>query len=140
MPNMPMMPPIGQMPPMAPYGQYNVPPPQGIPPQPMPITQPPMMPYAQPAMPNDKDQLGEMLYALVEKKNSANASKITGMLLEMEVDQIQTIIKDPNQLDKWIEEATKVPPTPLPLGSVTTILTLTHHIHTLTPTNRVPHP
>ena len=59
-------------------------------------------------LPNDKDQLGERLYPLVESKNPANASKITGMLLEMEIEQIHNILRDPNQLDKWISEAMKV--------------------------------
>lgn len=60
------------------------------------------------ALPTDKDQLGEQLYALVEKKNPENAAKITGMLLEMEVDQIHSILTIPAQLDKWVAEAIKV--------------------------------
>lgn len=59
-------------------------------------------------LPNDKELLGERLFPLVEQKNPKNASKITGMLLEMEVDQIQSIIRDQSQLDKWISEAVKV--------------------------------
>ena len=94
----------------------------------MPLNQPPAEPYSM-SLPNEKDQLGEILYALVEKKNSANASKITGMLLEMEVDQIQSIIKDQSQLDKWIDEALKVICLSHSLGAHTAVIsrTLTHH-------------
>ncbi|MDR3736452.1 MAG: hypothetical protein P4L10_13065 [Acidobacteriaceae bacterium] len=77
-----------------------------------------MQPYAAPApqapvrpaqqLPTDKEQLGEYLYPLVEAKDAKNAAKITGMLLEMEVDQIHNIISDQGQLDKWITEALKV--------------------------------
>ena len=59
-------------------------------------------------LPNDKEQLGEHLYPLVELRNTQYAAKITGMLLEMETKQIQNIIRDPNQLDKWIKEASDV--------------------------------
>ncbi len=45
---------------------------------------------------------------MVESKDKQNAAKITGMLLEMEIEQIHNIIKDPAQLDKWISEALKV--------------------------------
>jgi hypothetical protein len=59
-------------------------------------------------LPNDKEHLGEILYTLVEKKNPKNAAKITGMLLEMEIDQIQNICRESAQLDKWVSEALKV--------------------------------
>ncbi|MDR3736094.1 MAG: hypothetical protein P4L10_11225 [Acidobacteriaceae bacterium] len=91
---MPMMPP----PQMA--GQYQAPPPMAMP---VPAPEAPVR-----ELPNDKEQLGEYLYPLVEMKNPANAAKITGMLLEMEVDQLQNIIRNPAQLDKWIAEAMKV--------------------------------
>ncbi len=94
-------------------------PPQAMPgvPVPPPYIQPyqvqPMAPMPAPVeqaqpLPNDKEQLGEQLYPLVEQKDSKNAAKITGMLLEMEVDQIHNIIRNPAQLDKWISEALKV--------------------------------
>ena len=87
--------------------------PQGMVPQMQPQYQmPPTMPAPTEApareLPNDKDQLGEYLYPLVEMKNPENAAKVTGMLLEMEIDQIQNIIRNPAQLDKWISEAMKV--------------------------------
>lgn len=96
--------PMGPMPPMM------LPPEQlgGMPPY-MPPNALPVRQEQNPIqLPNDKEQLGELLYALVEKKDTANAAKITGMLLEMEVEQIQNIIRDPSQLDKWILEARKV--------------------------------
>lgn len=90
--------------PMYPMGPQSQPPfapgpaqVQEIPPAALPIN-----------LPNDKEALGEKLYPLVEAKNPQMASKITGMLLEMEIEQIQNIIRDSNQLSKWIEEAVKV--------------------------------
>lgn len=82
-----------------------------MPEQPYPAVPAPVpVPVETPAreLPNDKDLLGEYLYPLVEMKNPQNAAKITGMLLEMEIDQIHNIIKDPNQLDKWTNEALRV--------------------------------
>ena len=74
-------------------------------PQPAPATpvEPPMR-----ELPNDKEQLGEYLYPLVEMKNPQYAAKITGMLLEMEIEAVHNIIRDANQLDKWIAEALRV--------------------------------
>ena len=110
-----MYPPTGMPPMMIPM----MPPmPQGMMPQMPPQIQPAQyqIPSTMPApaeapvreLPNDKDQLGEYLYPLVEMKNPGNAAKITGMLLEMEIDQIQNLIRNPAQLDKWISEAMKV--------------------------------
>ena len=97
----PMMGPPGPMMQMPMYmPQY----PQMVPPQEKATAQP----QPQMNLPNDKELLGELLYNLVEKKNPEMASKITGMLLEMDVDQIHNIIKDTNQLNKWIDEAIKV--------------------------------
>ena len=81
-----------------------------LPPQMYPGSQPMPMPVPAPEMslPNDKEQLGEHLYPLVEARNPDNAAKITGMLLEMEIDQIQAMIRNQTQLDKWISEAMKV--------------------------------
>ncbi len=77
---------------------------------PYPVPAPPMPAPEAPVreLPNDKEQLGEYLYPLVEMKNPQNAAKITGMLLEMEIEQIHNIIRDPNQLDKWTAEALRV--------------------------------
>jgi len=85
-------------------------------PGPMPVPSPQYampMPQAQPAapvrdLPNDKETLGEYLYPLVEQRQPQNAAKITGMLLEMEIEQIHNIIRDQSQLDKWINEALRV--------------------------------
>jgi len=107
-----MYPPYG-MPPMMYPGMPGMPHPMGSAPMPSaPYIYPNNMPaqrVEQPApLPNDKEALGEQLYALVEQKDKENAAKITGMLLEMEVDQIHNIIRNPQQLDKWISEALKV--------------------------------
>jgi hypothetical protein len=94
---------MGPVPPMGPMQQHYKPPHQA------PVYQPerPVAPQPQ-ILPNDKDTLGELLYPKVQEKNPENASKITGMLLEMEIDQIHHIIQDPGQLDKWMAEAVKV--------------------------------
>ena len=105
----PMMYPIPMAQPMMGPGavmpHMGMPPMQGMMPAPMqgPQERPPML-----ELPADKDLLGEYLFPLVEKENPQNASKITGMLLEMEVDQIHSIIRDPGQLNKWMAEALKV--------------------------------
>ena len=100
----PMMPPMPGMHPMM-QGAQMPPPPAYV----QPAYQAPPVPHVEQAqLPNDKEQLGEQLYSLVEGKDSKNASKITGMLLEMEIDQIHNIIRQPAQLDKWISEALKV--------------------------------
>lgn len=77
-------------------------------PYPVPAPQAPVNVQPAPQLPTDKEQLGEYLYPLVEAKDAKNAAKITGMLLEMEVDQIHKILSDQVQLDKWIQEALKV--------------------------------
>ena len=92
------MPPMQQMPPMHAMPPYMQ--------QPMPA-QLLVRPVEQP-LPTDKEQLGEHLYPMVEAKDPRNAAKITGMLLEMEIEQIHNIIKNPDQLNKWISEAMKV--------------------------------
>jgi len=102
----PMMQPGMQMMPNPPMGSYMYPPQLAPRPEIMPM---PVAPQPQAApLPSDKETLGEYLYPMVESKDAANAAKITGMLLEMEVDQIHNIIRNPNQLDKWIVEANKV--------------------------------
>ena len=85
------------MPPMAQPPQYSVPPVQAPPPQ-----------VAPPALPNDKEQLGEILYPLVNAINETHASKITGMLLELDIEQIHKLVTDTAELRKWVDEAFKV--------------------------------
>lgn len=98
--------------PFAPYSMpYMAPPmmqPMHPPPRPQPayMQPPPQLPPSD--LPTDKDALGEQLYAKIEAVNPGNAAKITGMLLEMEVAQIQAMLRDQTQLDKWITEALKV--------------------------------
>ena len=103
---------MGQMGPMGPMGPLGpmtpIGPMEGMPPY---QKQQPSVPMVQPQtsdLPNDKEQLGEFLYPLVESIEPEYASKITGMLLEMEVDQIHSIILDKDQLKKWIVEAKRV--------------------------------
>jgi polyadenylate-binding protein len=84
---------------------------QGMPPivAPQPYAmQPPMPEPVISELPNDKEQLGEYLYPRVETKAPMYAAKITGMLLEMDVKQIHSIIMDATQLDKWISEAMRI--------------------------------
>ena len=56
----------------------------------------------------DKQDLGELLYTKIEKIDNVNAAKITGMLLEMDLSHIQNLVRDQNQLIKWVEEAKQV--------------------------------
>jgi len=91
----------GMRPPMAPgYAPMgSMPPMTGMrPPQAQP----------RPNLVTDKEQLGEMLYPLVCAINEPNASKITGMLLELEVEQIHKFLMDSTELRKWVDEAYKV--------------------------------
>lgn len=57
---------------------------------------------------SDKEELGNILYSRIEIIDSENAAKITGMLLEMELDHIRQAIKFPNYLEKWVAEAKQV--------------------------------
>lgn len=103
----PVMPPRGMMPgyPRMPVGM----PPMGMMPMPYPMPMP-VASSSQPEepLPTDIDVLGERLYPLVEKVDPENASKITGMLLEMGVEHVHSILKSPVQLQRWIEEAKNV--------------------------------
>lgn len=85
-------------------------PPQGVPRYPQ-IPVPPIVPHPQPmsndVLPTDKDQLGERLYPLVERLEPEHAGKITGMFLEMQVDQLHSMIMDEEQLKQWVAEARK---------------------------------
>lgn len=51
---------------------------------------------------------GENLYPLVNAINAENSGKITGMLLEMEVSEVQHMITDPSLLKSKVEEALAV--------------------------------
>ena len=95
------MPPQG-MRPMAPgmMQPYMVPSPM------IPMQQAP--PQVQDSLPTEKEPLGEILYPIIEQMDSANAAKSTGMLLEMEVEQIQKCIRVREELAKWVSEAIKV--------------------------------
>lgn len=52
--------------------------------------------------------LGESLYPLVNSLNADNSGKITGMLLEMDVTEIQHMIADPVLLKNKVDEALAV--------------------------------
>lgn len=108
MPGMPGMPPMAPMGPMAPMPPMGPMPQAGIPPQPQ---------QQMPRLPTDKEALGEILFPMVENANPEFASKITGMLLEMEVDVIHSIILYPSHLNKWMAEALKVLSSATLLGS-----------------------
>lgn len=104
----PMMMPRGGMPPA--YGIPPMAPIQYVSPAQAPGPVPASVPAPEPsesALPTDKELLGERLYPLVEKIDQPNASKITGMLLEMEIEAIHNILRDPAQLNRWIQEAHK---------------------------------
>lgn len=52
-----------------------------------------------------KKELGGKLYEKVEESHPENADKITGMLLEMSVEDIERILKNPQELQEKIELA-----------------------------------
>ena len=49
-----------------------------------------------------KDELGEQLYVKIEESHSENADKITGMLLEMSVEDLHRLLKNPLELQEKI--------------------------------------
>lgn len=55
-----------------------------------------------------KDELGEQLYAKIEESHSENADKITGMLLEMSVEDLHRLLKNPLALQEKIMLAENV--------------------------------
>lgn len=55
-----------------------------------------------------KNILGERLYAFIIKKHPASASKITGMLLEMDNSEILNLLDSPALLDSKVTEAIEV--------------------------------
>ena len=51
------------------------------------------------------DEIGERLYPLVEELNPVLAGKITGMLLEMDHDDLMVLLNEPTALQDKVEEA-----------------------------------
>eukprot|EP00037_Helgoeca_nana_P022310 m.227746 g.227746 ORF g.227746 m.227746 type:complete len:604 (+) comp25953_c0_seq1:85-1896(+) len=69
----------------------------------------PASPLAVDAAADDLVQsLGELLLPLVASRNDARAGKITGMLLELTVDEVQGLIDDSHKLDAKVDEAIAV--------------------------------
>lgn len=60
------------------------------------------------SLPNNKEALGERLYLEVEKFEPKDAGKITGMLLEMQIEQIHNMLRNDLQLKRWVDEAKEV--------------------------------
>lgn len=54
-----------------------------------------------------KEELGEMIYELVNEKHPLEAAKITGMLLEMPVTKLEELLQDSAKLDQSIRIAEK---------------------------------
>ena len=52
-----------------------------------------------------KEELGEKLYEKVEESHPEDADKITGMLLEMSVEEIERLLKNPQELQEKIQLA-----------------------------------
>lgn len=55
-----------------------------------------------------KEELGEQLYEKIEESHSENADKITGMLLEMSVEDLHRLLKNPLELQEKIMLAENV--------------------------------
>lgn len=60
------------------------------------------------SLPSNKEALGERLYLEVEKFEPKDAGKITGMLLEMQIEQIHNMLRNDLQLKRWVDEAKEV--------------------------------
>lgn len=56
----------------------------------------------------EKVFLGERLYPAVHNLQPGKAAKITGMLLEMDLNEIQLLLQDPNVLASRVKEAVQV--------------------------------
>ena len=54
-----------------------------------------------------KEELGDQLYQRIEESHPENADKITGMLLEMSVTDIENLLKNPQDLEEKIQLAEK---------------------------------
>lgn len=54
-----------------------------------------------------KEELGEQLYQRIEESHPENADKITGLLLEMSVTNIENLLKNPQDLEEKIRLAEK---------------------------------
>ena len=54
-----------------------------------------------------KEELGGQLYGIIEVSHPKNADKITGMLLEMDIADLQNLLKNPQDLEEKIQLAEK---------------------------------
>lgn len=54
-----------------------------------------------------KEELGEQLYQRIEESHPENVDKITGLLLEMSVTNIENLLKNPQDLEEKIRLAEK---------------------------------
>ena len=52
----------------------------------------------------DKQALGEIIYSLIENQDPDNAEKLTGILLEMDFQSLENLIKDADLLESKIRE------------------------------------
>ncbi|CDW85840.1 polyadenylate-binding protein [Stylonychia lemnae] len=65
-----------------------------------------IIPAVIPQNPNYKQNVGEFIYDYVEQLSSEiHAPKITGMLIELPIPEIQAFLKDYNRLDRKVKEA-----------------------------------
>jgi polyadenylate-binding protein len=55
-----------------------------------------------------KNTLGERLYAKISEMQPVQAAKITGMLLEMDTPEILNVLEDPRTLTQKVQEAIHV--------------------------------
>ena len=54
-----------------------------------------------------KEELGGQLYGIIEVSHPKNADKITGMLMEMDVADLENLLKNPQDLEEKIQLAEK---------------------------------
>lgn len=97
-----MPPPMGMMPPQQRYTQAPMPPRMPV------ASGVSSAELAKMSIEEQKNALGERLYAEIQKMNPEQAAKITGMLLEMDVPEVLHVLEDRNMLLAKINEAQAV--------------------------------
>jgi len=66
----------------------------------------PILPAADPRNPNLKAQVGEIIYEFVEKlAGEEKAPKITGMLIDLPIEEIRGYLSDYAKLEEKVREA-----------------------------------
>mmetsp|Transcript_44207 Transcript_44207/g.32194 ORF Transcript_44207/g.32194 Transcript_44207/m.32194 type:complete len:122 (+) Transcript_44207:269-634(+) len=66
----------------------------------------PLLPAVVPQNPNLKPMIGECIYEFVEQiVGETQAPKITGMLIDLPIEEVRTYMMDPNRFEEKVREA-----------------------------------